>query len=308
MSWVLSEQAYYSVSGAYTALDYLRQFAVAQGWTVDYWTGGTYLQLYSPGYVNQEMCYRVEVDHYDGVSDIWKWAAVVPGYRTYQADKWNLAQTWGGKSDTYRQVDVPRNTFTALYLYGNDRFISMIWHINPIAVITMFFGTCELLTDWWYYPGLWFYHPVCQYSVSQSRWADIVDNYSYWYWPPGERHSSSYAAQAWFGGGPMSSNDYGFNYRPDNIDDIGDELGEFNNPKHLIRYNSFTDKRVAFQGTYFIRDSDIGVWYPVGNSPWAFVNGRDLSIGDSITFGTDTYKCFPIMFSTKDIWQAYRTA
>ena len=34
---ILTEQIYYSVAGIADALDKLRQFAIARGWTVDYW-------------------------------------------------------------------------------------------------------------------------------------------------------------------------------------------------------------------------------------------------------------------------------
>jgi hypothetical protein len=307
MPWVLNETIHYSVSGCADALDKIRQFAVAQGWTQDYWTGGNFLQIYSPGYVNQEICYRFAQGNYDVNNDYLRWMGVRPGYR-FDTDYWNTSKTWGASNTTYDRFSLPTGAFTALYLYGNDRFISAIFHIDPIAVITLHLGTIELLPEWWYYPGLWFYRSLGVYSMPNSGWSVIASNPAQWYTFL-EVQPSTRSYSVWWEGERKASNEYTINFIADNQDDPqNNPQGDFNRVTYILRYNAFTDKRVAFSPTHFVQDTGLGVWYPIGQSPHIMINGRDLTIGEQIIFGADTYRCFPMMYSTTDIWQAYRTA
>lgn len=307
MPWVLNEQIHYSVNGALDALDKIRQFAVAQGWTQDYWTGGNFLQLFTPGYVNQEICYRFSVGTYDVSNEFFRYMGVRPGYR-FDIDYWNTLKTWGASSTNYDRFSLPSGSFSALYLHGNDRFISAIFHIDPIAVITMHLGTIELLPEWWYYPGLWFYRPQSVYSMPTSSWSNIANAPSSWYTPL-EIQPSQRSYMVWWENDRQDSGEYTTNFIADNEDDPQtNPTGDFNRASYILRYNAFTDKRMAFTVTHFIKDTTLGVWYTIGQSPFACVNGRDLTIGQQITFGADTYRCFPIQYSTTDIWQAYRTS
>jgi hypothetical protein len=149
MPQILAEQIHYSVADMEDALDKIRQFAVAQGWTQDYWdtsTGDRFLQLWSRGFSLQDMCYRFRETNYDASDDRLEYGAVIPGKRFDQSgDKLTNASTiWSPVTPQFNGARMPATTFTALYLYGNKNFISCIFHVDPISVVTMQFGTLDL--------------------------------------------------------------------------------------------------------------------------------------------------------------------
>lgn len=316
MPITLTEQIYYNPSGSKDALDKIRSFAVSLGWTQDYWDtadgGGSdyYLQLWSPGYVNQEICYRFYITNVDAQEDTMTLRGVIPGKRYDQtSDKMtNTSTTWGGSTAQYYATSLPASTFDALYLYGDHRFIAAIYHVDPIAVITLVLGSPDLFRSWWSYPGCWMlFNPQSSWSSvgSASRWYNMTSNTNYWAFPYSTRGSSQYAL--WFEGGGRNSSYWGSNYRPIPSDVPGSEnAAEFNFARGLVRYNSYTEKRTAFQSTIFAKSPSAGVWYPMGMSPLSWIHGYGLTIGETITFGSDQYRCFPGVFSTGNIWQAYR--
>lgn len=316
-SHILTETIHYSPSGAKDALDKIRQFAISLGWTVDYWStidgGGSdyYLQLWAPGYVNQNMCYRFYVTNVDAQEDTMTVVAVIPGQRHDQSSKMtNSGTIWGGAGTTYRNISLPASSFTALYLYGNDRFISALYNINPTSVITVPFGTFELLPSWWeYVDGLFFWYGSQIWSSGSTyKWYNMTDNPTNWYIPYGRRDSGGTGYNVYWEGAKRDSNHYACNYRPDSTDSVGGENGEFNSAKGILNWNAFTSRRTAFHSTVFCKEPTLGVWYPIGNHFHAWVNGRDLTIGEKIYFGSDEYKVFPGVFTGYDIWQGYRIA
>lgn len=204
---------------------------------------------------------------------------------------------------------MPATTFTALYLYGNKNFISCIFHVDPISVVTMQFGTLDLFPSWRNYEGgLFFSYHFGSYSTTPTySWQNIASNPSVWNWGPGGRQTQYVPMIYWQGAGRYAT-DYACNFRPTNQQNAFDvNSGEFNRPYRMLNNNTYTDKRVAFQSTVFCRDQSLGVWYPIGNMYFAYINGEDFTIGEEVTFGAETYRVFPIMYSTYDIWQAYRT-
>lgn len=317
MPFVLTETVHNSPSGAKDALDKIRQFALSLGWTVDYWSttdgGGSdyYLQIWSPGYVANELCYRFYVTNVDVQEDTLSLRAVVPTKRWDQSNKIaSTTTTWGGNATSYYNVSLPTGTFTALYLYGSKRFISAILHVDPIAVITIQVGTWDLYPSWWYYgPGPnFFFSPQTWAASSDFKWYNITSNPSYWNPPMTQRLSSSVGYNLWWEGAKRDTTNYGCNFRPTSTVAIGSEVGEFNKMTGVLRYNAYTGKRMAMQSTFFARNPSLGVWYPLGVSPFAWVYGNGLTIGEIIKFGSDEYRCFPGVFSNYDQWQAYRVA
>ena len=132
MPQILSEQVHYSVSDMSDAIDKIRQFAVAQGWTQDYWSGSGsdwYLQLWSNGFSLQDMCYRFKVSNYDASDDVLQYACVIPGKRFDQTGSLmtNSSTIWSPSNENYSKSRLPATTFTGLYLYGNKNFISCIF-------------------------------------------------------------------------------------------------------------------------------------------------------------------------------------
>lgn len=314
---VLAETIHYNPVGAKDALDKIRQFALSLGWTVDYWstTDGSgsdyYLQIWSKGYALQNICYRFYVTNVDANEDTMSVRAVVPGYRYNQTSKiTNNTTTWGGQSTSYYNISLPATSFDALYLYGNLHFIAAIFHVDPIAVITVPIGTYELFPSWWYtVDGLFFWYGS-QYwgTTSAYKWYNMADNPTNWYIPYAQRSSSTVGYNLWWEGAKRDSGNYASNYQPTSVIAVGSEAGNFNLMKGFLNWNSFTSKRAAFSPTMFAKDPDLGVWYPIGSPSMCYVNGRNLTIGEQITFGSDIYRCFPGVFTLYEIWQAYRTA
>lgn len=312
MPYVLTETIHYNPADAHDALDKIRQFALALGWTVDTWVSGTtsQLQLWSPGYVCQEMCYRLEVNNVDAQEQTLTMRPVIPGQRN-SGFSFSTSYCWGGNSTSYYNTSLPASTFDALYLFGTKRFIAAVFHIDPIAVVTLQIGTWDLFPSWWYYgPGLNFsYNPQDNWGTTSTyKWYNMADNPLNWAPPMTQKWSTTIGYNIWYEGAKRASTDFACNYRPTSTVAAGSEAGDFNRANGLCRYNDYTGKRMAFQSSFFVRHPTLGVWYPIGVSPFAWVNGRDLNIGEVITFGADQYRCFPGVFTLYEHWQAYRIA
>ncbi|MGD9156804.1 MAG: hypothetical protein PVG39_00220 [Desulfobacteraceae bacterium] len=313
MPYVLSESIHYNPTDTKEAIDYIRQFALSVGWTVDTWVTGepTQLQLWSPGYVAQELCYRIQVVDVDAQEQTLSLKGVVPGYRSTSFSVTDSVSTWGGNSTSYYNTSLTASFFDALYLYGNKHFICAIFHVDPIAVITLQIGSWDLYPSWWYYsPGINFvYNPQDNWGSSSTyKWYNMTSNPTRWAPPMSQRWSISLGSNVWYEGAKRGSSDYACNYRPAADISLGLEAGEFNRAKGILTYNSYTAKRMAFQSSFFVRNPSLGIWYPVGVSPFAWINGRNLTIGEVVKFGADEYRCFPGVFSTYEHWQAYRIA
>jgi len=319
---ILTEQIHYSVAGISEALDKLRQFAIARGWTVDYWQPSsmwdvsspfgwkagteTNLQLHSPGYGNQEMHYR------------WRSA---PGadpaadqcyhYGVYPADRYHdLITTHPISQNTYypatsytNWTSVPPATFDSMYLYGNDKFISMTLKVTSMSVITFTMGTIDLFKSWENYSNglaFLFANNYVWTGNSNYKWYNIDSFPGNWYMP---FCASSY--RCYF---EDTLSAVANNYTPTPLTGIGAELGAFNRMVDFLWFNTFTDKRLAFRPTLFIRDPSSLVYYPCGLAPFAYVNGTNLSFGETVNFGTDEFKCYPAINIPNPIWVAYQTA
>jgi len=303
MPYVLSEDIRYNPTDTMEALDYIRQFALTIGWTVDNWDGYR-LQLFSPGYSIQNLCYRLEVETIDAQVQTLEYRPVIPGQRLVNMELMTSTYIWN-TSSSYGKVSLPASSFDALYLYGNSHFIAAIFHVDPIAVITVAIGIPDLWPSWYYSLDFSCHFPCSYYSDTSSyQWYNMADNISNWYMP--WTYMVSYVYCAWFQGEAINSNNFTGNYLPTTAVAIGAEAGSFNKLNGLLRYNEYTNKRMAFQSTYFVKSETLGVWYPIGLSPFAWINGRDLSIGEVVEFGADQYRCFPAVFSPNEIWQAYR--
>ncbi len=327
---IMTEQVSYGVDGATDMLDELRQFAIALGWTVDYWEAdaewdtsspfgwisGTdvNLQLYSPGYGNQNMVYRFRTADRIAGEKVVTVSGIDPGERTHSLITTNpndqdYFNTTSANYNQYRSFSAPDTTFESLHMFGTDKFINIILKVTSASVISFCFGTPDLFDSWQGYSnGLNFVLPACYNNgSSQGIWSKMLDYPSLWYGGWGLQSGS--VRVGWYeDASQLYTSMWAANYRPEANEDSGAEAGSFNKMNGVLNYNAYTDKRVAFQGTYFIIDPIESVWYPLGLTPCAFVNGQNLEIGDTVFFGTDEYRCFPLAFSAFNVWQAYRVA
>jgi hypothetical protein len=187
----------------------------------------------------------------------------------------------------------------------------MVWHVGPTSVITFPVGTIQLFSEWWNYTdGLFFvWYAGTLGAASQYKWYNMADNPANWYPPATRELSSSSGYHVWFDGAARDSTYYRSNFAPTSSQDPDEATqGAFNKMQYMISYNTYTNKRVAMSSTIFVADPSTSIWYPCGTLPFAWTNGRELSIGEQITFGSDVYRVFPGVFSPYRIWQAYRTA
>ena len=210
---ILNEQIHYSVNGMADAFDKLRQFAIAQGWTVDYWAPNsawdssspygwisgseTNLQLFSDGYGNQGMVYRLRMVP-TGVSDPAE-NKFYP-FITQTADRHHsliathpaAQNTLAPPSNYTNSQSMPLSTFDSMYLYGNEKFISMTLKVTSMSVITVTIGTIELFRSWENYAnGLYFlWSSGSSYSGNNNyKWYSIDSFPQSWFLPMA---SSSY--------------------------------------------------------------------------------------------------------------------
>lgn len=321
---ILNEQIYYSVAGMADALDKLRKFALARGWTIDYWQPSsawdtttpfgwiagdeTNLQMFSNGYGNQGMVYRMRAKP-TGVTDPAEskfYSAI-----TQTADRnHSLITTHPMSQDTLLPLtsytnwqSTPVSTFDSVYFYGNEKFISMTLKVTSMSVITYLFGTIELFRSWEsYVNGLYFlWSSGSNYSYNTNyKWYNIDSNPQFWYLPGA---ALSYRVSFEQLSGTLANN-----YQPTGTIAIGSEVGGFNRMMDFLWFNTFTDKRLAFQQTIFVKDPVGGTYYPCGRAPFAYINGTNLTFGQTVNFGTEVYKCYPAINIPNPIWVAYRTA
>jgi hypothetical protein len=70
--------------------------------------------------------------------------------------------------------------------------------------------------------------------------------------------------------------------------------GHFGRLHEVVRYNGFTNKRVAVMPTWFYKDYSSGLWHVLGTLPVVSIVTQGINFGEEIEFGGDTYLGFPI--------------
>jgi len=299
-------------------LSKIRTFAVAQGWVSDdyqtskQWalTNGTYgwmpgtedfLQLSSIGYGSQDMIFRFkwEGTGVDSEAELCYLTGIEPGQGTPN----NTLSTHPVLQDDYTQAryskcSLPPGATTALWVFGNDKFIIAINQINETFLMAFYFGTIELFdpseTECFmctgsHYSGSGFYEWYEAEDVSQhfvSPWVQsLLANYPFWYYDGG------------------SSGDVAYNVQHH---ESGSYHGEFNVLDNAVARNNFTGKRTLIKPTvYFKRDSD-SLWFPAGTFPFYIIDYTGLTIGQTLTYGSEEYLCFPDWFSSRRYGTAFR--
>lgn len=326
---IFNEQIYYSVAGISDALDKLRQFAIAQGWTADYWQPSsvwntsspygwkagteTHLQLYSPGYGNQAMVYRFRaLPSTSDLADCTLYPRITKSEDRHHDPNISTSpisqDTYGCPTNYTDLLSTPVSTFDALYLYGNIKHISMILKVTSGSVIHITLGTAELFKSWEHYEnGLaLLFSPSNHYTgyTDRYKWYNIDAWPTYWYCP---FSSFSYRSTFENADGDQGLGTLSRNYKPTATSTPQGATGGFNNMIEMLCFNTFTDKRLAFQSTLLIQDPVSGTYWPMGKSPFAWINGTNLTFGQEVSFGTEKYKCYPSVNIGYQIWIAFRT-
>jgi len=68
----------------------------------------------------------------------------------------------------------------------------------------------------------------------------------------------------------------------------------FLNVGPCLRTNSYSNKRPMLRAVYFGKRSSDSVWQPFCKTPFYFLNTAGLTIGQTLTYGSEQFLCFPI--------------
>ncbi len=314
-------------------LEDLKDFAVARGWTNEsYQTGvswldtgggvygwsagsgsgyGDFLQISSDGYNSvQKLRYRFFAESGTGEHKV-TWNMIDPAYNvpsSASASKpYNTTNQGCVSIYTYYGVlSFPDSSFPGCWFIGNDRFLA--WEAEVVTAAALMSGACgtfELLLEYqnladelscrW--PGF--------YRQSNTKWDDYLASPA-WFGAPMTRYLGDvgntdyliyWDSQGAAGGGTYNTR---FTYATSCGKMSGDTAqawgtsGEFGRDRYVIENsgNVYSNKRVLVKPKVYLRHSD-GKWMPGGTLPVYNTYTAGLAMGEQITYGGQTFVCFP---------------
>jgi hypothetical protein len=305
----------------------LEAFASGLGWTTDLqqskvwadqgggvygWSAGdeTYLELRSSGYGAQTLVYRFRWDitaagtrgtlDYRGIDPTNATSDTSSTHPAYQNDYNN--QTY------YNRMSCPDGAYAdGVYFFGNARFIAVFMGFYADAVAAFAFGLPDLNPDLQTEAEISFIWGG-QYFPSLSAtyyWDSMKSNKAQWRqfnYYSSQRYAIQWYQQAIEGG---RSYDYTTNLW---LGASGSPDGEFHELTELLKYNSFSDKRIGAQPTIILKNQGTGQWFPAGRLPLILVPYTGLAQGNEISYGAETFRVFPDVFQEYNYGVALRTA
>ena len=316
-SHIFSSYQYHSnVVGANDFLNKLRVFAVANGWTQQYYSpegiwedqgGGYYdwtdyqgddqdhLGLYSNGYGGQDLCFRFSSGNWSQYPayDIVDVNCQKPLYSTLDhassvyPDYNHITYIWNSINYGYC-FTTPPGTFPGVWFFGNKYFIGVELQLSSEVVATFMFGTFQQLPEVTsLYPNeLNIFHP-CYYSFKSQ--------YTQW-----DDSNSKVAGTGYMGyaNTPVilidGSGKYSNCYKPNMSSWLNAKCtGIFNKYTNCDCINNFSNRRMLIKPNMFLYQSSIDVWYPAGSLPVYYLKTEGLEIAEVLRFGGEEYMCFP---------------
>jgi len=299
-------------TSAKDALSKLRSFMITQGWTseeyqtsVDWasdgdgtysWHAGSddFLQISSDGYGSQVLRVRILVEYDSGYANHYRWHCHVidptAGSNYLDTTSTNpVDQDRMGDRANYNWMSVPSGSFNELYLFGNDKWILIGFRCTSTTYITCHFGTPELYSEY--------------QDTTEIAWgpacASRVDNDFYWDELDSGLHTNRFFTPfvlttafdlVWW---RAASRDSGY-MRYNIYTNTANGLAEFwNDLLDVVQVNSWTGKRIMQQPLVLLLNTS-SVWEPVGHHPCHFIRMSGLSLGETLTYGTEQYMCFPV--------------
>jgi hypothetical protein len=305
---VYSYQKYTNVVGGKDVLSKLRTFAVAQGWTSEYyhtsveWASdgdGTYsfghvsdedhCSLYSDGYGNQDLRYRFKVANYDAQSDRINCYGIDPNYPNVDdtiSTEPHLQNDWIATAD-YPWMSVPASTFPEMILVGNDKFISVSMLVSTVLVLHFAIGTIELIPEEQSDTEYHYCWPT--QSDSGGQWYNLTAANGYWFSP-------LYVDSLWLDGARTSGGtNHAYMLR---FSSAGTAYTRnWTRLDEVVALNSFSGYRTLVSNPCFRRNTSTGVWRMIGHTPNYFLKWSGLAFGDIITRGSEEYIVVPTLFT-----------
>lgn len=319
-----------TINDGYDLLVKLESFASGLGWSTEIqhdkawtdtgggvygWTAGGYdfLELKSTGYGPQNLVYRFLWNPVTPSTrgDL-NYSLIDPNNPTYDTSStYPHLQDRVNSTAAYNKMSLPDAAFAdGAYFFGNARFIVVIIGLYTDLQSSFAMGIPDLLPELRIEPEISFFWPGQNYfSNSSTYWWDYIktgSNYVYWegFWG---YHDQATVYQ-WYKEkieGSASTGETTANI----ITSLNTApQGDFANLRYLVRYNSFSDKRVGAQPTVYLKNGDTGQWFPCGVMPFMLIPYSGLSIAGTITYGSDTYRTFPVQDQAFNYGFGFRTA
>lgn len=231
-------------------------------------------------------------------------------------------------------------TYDDLWIFGDDKWICAVLSMDGVYVQYFHFGSMHMFEDT---PtqgdcrGMTM-HTLYNTDHEWYRWDDLNASLNKCTtlpaWWPGFRSMDGAGWVHWavfdfYWDSSSAIGDSGSTYIVGNIfpyDDYGDAdqtylragLGigatnggynyPFMNLGECLQNNVYSNKRVMMRQVYTARRSSDGLWVPVCKTPCYFLNPAGLSIGETLTYGSEQFMCFPIGPYYSEIGVAFQIA
>lgn len=286
---ILSYVEHEELATHHVALEKLKDFALARGWTVlDWqtnvrwaWSGSQYdfiagsesfLMLQSAGYGAQTLHFRLRGEA-AGTDPNHEWVQLgsQPAGSTsinhassdhpVQQSAWNLY-----RYNSFKPVSIPK-----MWIFGNDKFLMAVTQMNSIWCNILAFGTVELF-DTADDEG-----QFCGYGQAGSS----MQWYEYSEVDPFLNKSGLvyYDGAAKIGSTLMHS--------------MASPFDGFFAYMDCTLENAFSEVRPEFQGLVYVRHNSDSLWRILGTFPVYRVDVRGYQMGEIATYGSKKFVCFP---------------
>lgn len=319
-----------TINDGYDLLVKLESFASGLGWTTEIqhdkawtdtgggvygWTAGSYdfLELKSAGYGPQNLVFRFLWNPVTPSTrgDL-SYSLIDPNNPTYSTASavYPHLQDQVNTTNTYDHMSLPDAAFAdGAYFFGNSRFIAVMIGLYTDLVASFAFGLPDLLPELRIEPEISFFWPGQYYfSASTTYYWDYIKTASnYLYWKGLWGYPATVGVYQWY---QAKVNSAATNNVTTNLIMNNDTAptGDFTNLQYLVKYNSFSDKRIGAQPTVFLKDTVSGQWFPCGVMPFIMIPYSGLSIAGTLTYGSDTYRTFPSQNQSFNYGYGFRTA
>jgi len=317
---LLAYQKYNNPLSHKDVLEKIKIFGESCGWVCDYQTGcawgrqagGEYgwvgngsedfLELHSTGYGTQDMRLRIKMTG-TGTNPKTEFMHVglSPGIPYDPAVSKHPVDQNTINSSNRNHTSVPPGTVPALWIFGNSKYLLIIYQIAQDLILPFHFGTIDLFeenTD--FYTANSPYHNAHPYP----KWYQMFQHPARWD-SPWARWDWGNAQAFWdnkvWGTSHVCSNVY-----VDPGTDLASRNGHFDRMRYAVAANRWTGKRPLIKPTVYGKRESDGMWEPVGAGPYYFLEFAGLNIGEHLVYGDQEYICFPVIFSTDRFGVAFR--
>jgi hypothetical protein len=284
---------------------------------------GCMVELSSSGYGSQSLEVRIAHQIRSACSTHYLFLNMTTGddYSLQQMHPWaQNAKTAVNITSLYSDrmgMNVGTATYDDLWIFGDDTFVMAVLSMDGVFCQQFFFGSMHMFVDDPTEGDCRGLHMVASTTSADCPLWSHWDESTGWaaHWPAFRTIYATSRHPAfdiyWDGGSsitPINAFSLGCNLwlrddfndtspTPAYLQGAGDsQTGAvpFMNLGECLKANSFSNKRPMLRMVYFGKRSADSVWEPICKTPYYFLNTAGLSIGEQLTYGTETFLCFPI--------------